>query len=116
MDKVYLVGVDTQNDRQFERSMAELAELANACEMEVVGSCVQHTQINKAIYVGPGKLEQIREEAEELQADLLLFNDSLTPSQLRNIQDDTGMAVMDRTTLILEILHPGQNPEKQCCR
>ena len=48
-------------------------------------------------------LEQIREEAEELQADLLLFNDSLTPSQLRNIQDDTGMAVMDRTTLILEI-------------
>ena len=52
MDKVYLVGVDTQNDRQFERSMAELAELANACEMEVVGSCVQHTQINKAIYVG----------------------------------------------------------------
>lgn len=103
MDKVYLVGVDTQNDRQFERSMAELAELANACEMEVVGSCVQHTQINKAIYVGPGKLEQIREEAEELQADLLLFNDSLTPSQLRNIQDDTGMAVMDRTTLILEI-------------
>ncbi len=55
------------------------------------------------IYVGPGKLEQIREEAEELQADLLLFNDSLTPSQLRNIQDDTGMAVMDRTTLILEI-------------
>lgn len=103
MDKVYLVGVDTQNDRQFERSMAELAELANACEMEVVGNCVQHTQINKAIYVGPGKLEQIREEAEELQADLLLFNDSLTPSQLRNIQDDTGMAVMDRTTLILEI-------------
>ena len=103
MDKVYLVGVDTQNDRQFERSMAELAELAKACEMEVVGSCVQHTQINKAIYVGPGKLEQIREEAEELQADLLLFNDSLTPSQLRNIQDDTGMAVMDRTTLILEI-------------
>lgn len=103
MDKVYLVGVDTQNDRQFERSMAELAELANACEMEVVGSCVQHTQINKAIYVGPGKLGQIREEAEELQADLLLFNDSLTPSQLRNIQDDTGMAVMDRTTLILEI-------------
>ena len=93
MDKVYLVGVDTQNDRQFERSMAELAELANACEMEVVGNCVQHTQINKAIYVGPGKLEQIREEAEELQADLLLFNDSLTPSQLRNIQDDTGMAV-----------------------
>ena len=40
MDKVYLVGVDTQNDRQFERSMAELAELANACEMEVVGNCV----------------------------------------------------------------------------
>ena len=46
MDKVYLVGVDTQNDRQFERSMAELAELANACEMEVVGNCVQHTQID----------------------------------------------------------------------
>lgn len=104
MDKVLLIGVNTGAEDNFEHSMEELALLAEACEMEVVGSMIQNLPyINKALYVGTGKIEEIKEEAAWLEADMLLFNDSLTPSQIRNIKDETGIAVMDRTTLILEI-------------
>ncbi len=104
MDKVLLIGVNTGADDNFEHSMEELALLAEACEMEVVGSMTQNMPyINKGLYVGTGKIEEIKEEAAWVNADILLFNDSLTPSQIRNIKDETGIAVMDRTTLILEI-------------
>lgn len=104
MDKVLLIGVNTGADKNFVHSMEELAQLAEACEMEVVGSMTQNMPyINKGLYVGTGKIEEIKEEAAWVGADILLFNDSLTPSQIRNIKDETGIAVMDRTTLILEI-------------
>lgn len=104
MDKVLLIGVNTGAEENFEHSMEELALLAEACEMEVVGSMTQNLPyINKGLYVGTGKIEEIKEEAAWAGADMLLFNDSLTPSQIRNIKDETGIAVMDRTTLILEI-------------
>lgn len=103
-EKVFLVGVNTEQDSGFSHSMEELGQLAEACNMEVVGSTVQNMPYtNKALYVGTGKLDEIREEAGWLEADMLIFNDSLTPSQIRNIKDETGIAVMDRTALILEI-------------
>lgn len=104
MDKVLLIGVNTGQDDNFEHSMEELAQLAEACGMEVVGKMTQNMPyINKGLYVGTGKIEEIKEEAAWVLADMLLFNDSLTPSQIRNIKDATSIAVMDRTTLILEI-------------
>lgn len=104
MDKVFLVGVNTDESKNYEKSMEELSELAQACEMEVVGSMVQNMpMIHKALYIGSGKLLELKEQAEALEADLLLMNDSLTPSQLRNLRDETQIAVMDRNTLILEI-------------
>ena len=104
MTKVYLVGVNTSAAYDYNHSMEELALLAEACEMEVVGQNVQNMPaIHKGIYVGTGKIAEIREEARMMDAELLLFNDSLTPSQLSNLQEETNLAVMDRTTLILEI-------------
>lgn len=104
MDQVLLVGVNTGQERNFEHSMEELALLADACGMKPVGSVTQNMPyIHKALYVGTGKLDEIKEQAQWLSADMLLFNDSLTPSQIRNIKDETGIAVMDRTALILEI-------------
>lgn len=104
MDRAFLVGVNTEDEREYRKSMGELAELVKACEMEVVGSMVQNMQmIHKALYVGSGKLAELREAVRETQADIIVFNDSLTPSQLRNLKDETEIAVMDRTTLILEI-------------
>lgn len=104
MTKVFLVGVNTNECMDYEHSMAELKLLAEACEMEVVGSSVQNMPaIHKGLYVGTGKVNEVRQEAESAGAELVLFNDSLTPSQLANLQDELEIAVMDRTTLILEI-------------
>lgn len=102
--KVFLIGVNMGAVPNYSYSMQELELLAQACGMEAVGQCVQNMPaIHKALYIGTGKAAEIRELAQEAGAELLLLNDSLTPSQLANLQDETGLAVMDRTTLILEI-------------
>ena len=103
-DKAFLVGVNIDNDPGFEQSMAELKSLAKACEMEVVGRAEQNLpSINQAFYIGSGKVEEIKVAASMLGAELILFDNSLTPSQLRNLQDRLDMTIMDRTNLILEI-------------
>lgn len=104
MEKVILVGLDLDDGRDFEHSMEELEELTQACEMEVVGITTQRMPaVNKAFYIGTGKVEQVRQLAEESGAVLVIFDNALSPMQLRNLHRELGMAVMDRTTLILEI-------------
>lgn len=103
-ERAILVGADTGEDEHFERSMEELGELARACGMSVEGIAVQKMEsINKAFYIGTGKVREVKEYAEALEADILVFDNSLTPSQLRNLQKETGKPVLDRTTLILDI-------------
>lgn len=104
-DKVYLAGLNTGvSDAESDYSMGELESLAEADGMEVVGSTVQKLDaMNKATYLGPGKVEEVKSAAQLLHADMVLFDGSLSPSQLRNLQDLLGMAVMDRSSLILEI-------------
>ena len=84
--------------------MAELAELAKTAGAIVVGTLVQNKDKpeNKA-YLGEGKLEELRLAAETLEADLIIFDDELTGIQTRNIEDITGVRVIDRSTLILDI-------------
>ncbi len=103
-EKVLLVGVDTGEEEDFERSMKELGELAKACNMQVAGMVTQKMDsVNKAFYIGTGKVTEVKEYAEALEADLVIFDNSLTPSQLRNLQKEIDRPVMDRTALILEI-------------
>lgn len=103
-DKVLLVGADTGENINFELSMEELGKLAEACNMQVVGSVVQKVwDINKAYYIGTGKVAEVKELAASLKADMVIFDNALSPSQLANLQDAMDIAVMDRTTLILEI-------------
>lgn len=104
-ERVLLAGVDCGNDvEEFERSMTELAELSKACVMEPVGMVTQRMEtVNKALYLGTGKVVELRESAQLLDAELIIFNDTLTPSQLRNLQQELKLPVMDRTTLILDI-------------
>lgn len=103
-EKVLLVGVDTGEEESFDRSMEELGELAKACNMLVAGVATQKMNcINKAFYIGTGKVEEVKEYAEVLEAELVIFDQSLTPSQLRNLQKELGRPVIDRTTLILDI-------------
>ena len=103
-ERAILVGADTGEDGNFERSMEELGELAKACGMSVEGVAVQKMDsINKAFYIGTGKVREVKEYAKALEADIIIFDNSLTPSQLRNLQKETEKPVMDRTALILDI-------------
>lgn len=103
-EKVILVGVDTGEEEDFSRSMDELASLAEACMMQVVGIVVQRMEsVNKALYIGSGKVAEVKEFANTKEAELVIFEDSLSPSQIRNLKDELGLPVMDRTNLILDI-------------
>lgn len=104
MEKVILAGLDLGGDTGFEHSMEELEELAKAADMEVAGIVIQRMPaVNKAFYIGTGKVGQVRQLAKESGAGLVVFDNALSPMQLRNLQRELETAVMDRTTLILEI-------------
>ena len=103
-ERVLLVGVDTGEEPFFERNMEELGELAKACYMQVVGVVTQKLeQVNKALYVGSGKVQEILDCAEKNGAQLVIFDDALSPSQLRNLKDALQLPILDRTSLILDI-------------
>lgn len=99
-----LVGVNLRNDKHFDYSMEELANLAEALQVEVVGFVTQNLErVNPSHYVGTGKIEEIKAFADETGANLIIFNDELSPSQIRNLERDLEMKVIDRTMLILDI-------------
>lgn len=104
-ERVLLVGVDDGRDVEaFEHSMEELSSLARACFMEPVGMITQKMEsINKGLYIGTGKVQELKEAAQLLEVDVIVFDDVLTPSQLRNLQKEIGKPILDRTTLILDI-------------
>lgn len=103
-ERVLLVGVDTGEEEDFDAAMEELKSLAEACHMQVTGIITQRlNNVNKAFYIGEGKVEEVRIFAGECKAELIIFEDTLSPSQLRNLQKELGLPVMDRTNLILDI-------------
>ncbi|HKM03569.1 MAG TPA: GTPase HflX [Lachnospiraceae bacterium] len=104
LEKVILVGVNLGDGTDFKLSMSELVSLAKTCNMEVVGQVEQNlSSINKGLYIGTGKVIEVYDLARELDAACIVFNNPLSPTQLRNLQDELKMPVLDRTTLILEI-------------
>lgn len=107
MDKVLIVGVNftTEHKSQhFDLAMEEMASLVKACDMEPVGRIEQNMEsANTATYIGAGKVQEVREMVRALEAELVVFDNGLSPIQLRNLSRDLDCPVMDRTTLILEI-------------
>ncbi len=94
---------DPLNDTT-EESMTELAELVQTAGGEVVASMVQNKpDIEAATYMGEGKLEELKNAAEELEADCVVFDDELSPVQIRNISNILEVKVLDRSMLILDI-------------
>lgn len=115
LEKVVLAGVDTGEDENFELSLEELEDLAKACDMEVMGAVTQTvSEINKATCMGAGKVEFLKEFARDMEAETVIFDNTLSPMQMKNLQDELGLAVMDRTGLILEIFNrrAGSNEAK----
>ena len=107
-DKVIIAGVHTGAldglSDTTEESMRELSELVETAGGIVVGEMVQNRQvIETGTYFGEGKLEELKNAADTLDADMIVVDDELTGSQIRNIADATGVSVIDRNTLILDI-------------
>lgn len=102
-EKALLVGVDT-GAYDAEASLDELEELTRTAGAEVLGRLTQaRDKPDAATYVGSGKLEEVKEFCSLNEADLIIVDGELTPSQQRTLEDDTAMRVIDRTTLILDI-------------
>lgn len=103
-EKVLLAGGKRKIDDNFQASMEELRELAFASDMEVVGVVTQNLdRVHADIYFGKGKAEELKELFEATEADLVVFNDELSPSQTRNLERLLGCRVVDRAVLIIDI-------------
>jgi len=104
LTRVLLVGVDTGEESDFERSMEELKSLAEAAHKQVVGIITQKLDmVNKALYIGTGKVAEVREFAENCGAEEVIFDNTLSPSQIRNLGRELELPILDRTNLILDI-------------
>lgn len=91
-------------EEEFEHSMKELQSLAKACGKKTVGIITQNMESpNQAFYVGSGKAEEIKELVSFQDAREVIFDDTLSPSQMRNLGKAIGVTVSDRTNLILDI-------------
>ncbi|MGR3742467.1 GTPase HflX [Companilactobacillus sp. DQM5] len=101
--KVITGGVShLQND--FDYTMNELTALCEANNMEVKTTIIQNLdRLVAATYFGSGKVEEIKHVAEENDVKIIVINDELSPSQIRNLEKQTGLNVIDRTELILQV-------------
>ncbi|MDQ6907932.1 MAG: GTPase HflX [Chloroflexota bacterium] len=85
-------------------SLEELARLAESADLEVVGSVTQNlSRPNPTSYLGKGKVQEVKAAREDLQYDVLVVDEELSPSQLRNLEETLDVKVIDRTALILDI-------------
>lgn len=104
LQRAVLVGVNVGNEDDFAYSMEELTNLAEACDVEVIGQVTQNLQrVNPSHYIGKGKIEEVAAYVKEIDANMVIFNDELSPSQIRNLEEDLDCKVIDRTILILDI-------------
>ena len=105
-EKAVLVGLST-NQTPLEKEqeyIEELAFLADTAEVDVVRTFIQKVDFPQSkFYVGSGKLQEIKLYIEDNDIDTVIFDDELTPAQLRNIEGELKRKVLDRTTLILDI-------------
>lgn len=103
--KAVLVNVIDHDLKYARTSLAELQELANSNEIEVVHIVQQHLRDRKQqqLLLGRGKLRDLAIAALQRQADLVIFNCNLAPAQIRSITDQISLRVIDRTQLILDI-------------
>ena len=103
-EKVILVGVATEDEKEARISLKELGDLADTAGAEAVATLVQNReQIHPGTYIGKGKIEELRQMLYLYDADGIICNDELSPAQLQNLQAELECKVMDRTLIILDI-------------
>jgi len=118
VDKALLVGVEIYGEDRLlsvDDSLAELARLAGTAGFFVVGQVTQNlSHPNPKTFIGSGKVQEVTRLAEELQADVILFDDELSPRHQRELEEILGekMRVIDRTALILDIFAQHANTKE----
>src|SRR5690606_28840065 len=115
MEKAILVGcqVQTEDDSRFQYSLEELQSLTKTAKGQVVMTITQKRErVHPATYIGKGKVEELVNLEEELEPDVIIFNDELSPSQVRNLSAKFQARVIDRTQLILDIFASRANSKE----
>ena len=103
-ERVILVGVSTGDGDDTEQSLDELEELAKTAGAVTVGRVIQNReQIHPGTYIGSGKIAEVQQLAYEVEATGIICDDELTPAQLKNLEEELDLKVMDRTLIILDI-------------
>ena len=103
IQRALLVGIDT-GEYDAESSMKELYELVSSAGAEPVASIMQkRDKPDGATCIGSGRLEEIKQFCSDNEIDFIVFDTELTPTQIRNIEDETDIRTIDRTMLILDI-------------
>lgn len=106
-EKAILVGIDIEQQQSFidiHSSLQELEQLARTAGAEVLERVVQKREkIDKTFYIGKGKLQELSFLRQKKNANLIIFDDELSGSQIKNLEQSLGVKVIDRTTLILDI-------------
>lgn len=105
--KVITVTVNMNMDEKtLEDKVFELEKLVEALDGEVVLNLTQNkSSIDKAFYIGKGKVSEIKDYCEKLDVEVVVFNNELTGSQVKNLEEIIGVRVIDRTNLILDIFN-----------
>ena len=105
--RAILVGLNNTGKKEkidIEISMEELKELAKAAGAEVLSIATQNRpSIDVTYFIGRGKVDEVKQLCETLEANMVIFNDELSGSQIRNLEEAIGVDVIDRTALILDI-------------
>lgn len=102
--RAILIGIARGNQMGFKDSMDELSRLAEACDIEVVGVISQKSNPGiKSHYIGEGKVQETFELVSEKSANMVISNDELSASQIRNLEEALNCEIIDRTVLILNI-------------
>jgi GTPase len=117
-ERAYLVGVELRNQDgllSLEESLSELALLADTAGLNVIGQSTQKLDApNVQTFIGPGKVDEVKILAEEAQADVILFDEELSPRHLRELEQIFGenLRILDRTALILDIFAQHANTKE----
>lgn len=103
-ERVILVGVSTGESDDTNQSLDELEELAKTAGAVTVGRVIQNReQVHPGTYIGSGKIAEVQQLAYEVEATGIICDDELTPAQLKNLEEELDLKVMDRTLIILDI-------------
>lgn len=102
--KGILIGININNKTNFDESMIELKNLCQACEIDEIAHIKQNAKkVNSKFYMGSGKIKELRDLIIDKDVDIVVFNNELSASQIKNIEDEIECSVIDRTALILDI-------------